>query len=68
MLKILFHDITNKTHMTENELTSLINLAYMLSNSIEWYQKWIDYEDRHSFYKTIIMSLILGVLGKLMLL
>lgn len=65
-LKIMFEK-DQASHLTENELSGYLNLIHRLSNSIKWYHEWTEYEDKHAFWKTVIMAMITSLLGIIIL-
>ena len=60
MFKVLF-PMEEEIILTENELVGLINTVFRLSNTIKWYNEYLNYEQKESFFKTIIFSILLAL-------
>lgn len=70
VMKILFAK-GNEARLTRNEMVGLINLLTKLSNSVKWYQEWLEHEEttyaqkKLIFYATIGLTLLnILVLGR----
>mmetsp|Transcript_16472 Transcript_16472/g.19042 ORF Transcript_16472/g.19042 Transcript_16472/m.19042 type:complete len:92 (+) Transcript_16472:642-917(+) len=67
VMKIMFAK-GQEAELTRNEMVGLINLLAKLSNSLKWYQSWLDYEEvQHSnkqilFYSTIVFIVLVNVI------
>jgi hypothetical protein len=54
----------HEAKLTRNEMVGLINLTGKLSNSLKWYQEWLEREEEMNFHRKVvyfvsILSLVL---------
>jgi len=62
-MKIMFAK-GHEAKLTRNEMVGLINLTGKLSNSLKWYQEWLEREEEMNFHRKVvyfvsILSLVL---------
>lgn len=61
MFKILFTPKEKETILSENELVGFLNTVYRLSNTIKWYQEFLEFEAKEDFFKTMMYSILLSI-------
>ena len=57
VMKIMFPQEDHED-LTRDEFVGLINLIRKLSNSIKWYNKWIDYESNELYYRSLTFYVV----------
>ena len=61
MFKILLTPNGKETVLSENELVAFLNTVYRLSNTIKWYQEFLEYEAKEDFFKAMMYSILLSI-------
>jgi len=60
-MKIMFAK-GDEAKLTRNEMVGLVNLLAKMSDSLKWYQEWIEIEDSKEIYRTIYKVASVGLL------
>ena len=59
-MKIMF-PVESQKEFTRDELVGFMNLIRKLSNSIKWYNSWIDYEDNELYFRSCSFYIIFPI-------